>query len=67
MFCPTLDAVQCGFRYTSMNFHDHLLFFIFGYGSVGMFKDCIGTMVLTNESSTHGDLILTSKYCLDSG
>ncbi|KRY57370.1 hypothetical protein T03_5655, partial [Trichinella britovi] len=62
-----LDAVQCGFRYTSLNFHDHLLFFIFGYGSVGMFKDCIGTMMLTNESSTHGDLILTSKYCLDSG
>ncbi|KRZ05341.1 hypothetical protein T11_12847 [Trichinella zimbabwensis] len=62
-----LDAFQCGFRFTSLLFHDHLLFFIFGHGSVGIFKDCIGTLMLTNENSTHGDLILTSKYCLDSG
>ncbi|KRY43147.1 hypothetical protein T01_13224 [Trichinella spiralis] len=62
-----LDAIPCGFRYTSLHFHDHLLFFIFGHGSAGMFKDCIGTIMLTNESSMYGDLILTSKYCLDSG
>ncbi|KRX97388.1 Chymotrypsin-like elastase family member 1, partial [Trichinella pseudospiralis] len=67
MLYPTLDAFQCGFRFTSLVFHDHLLFFIFGEGSVGMYKDCIGTMMLTNESSVSGDLILTSKYCLDSG
>ncbi|KAL1238016.1 Serine protease [Trichinella pseudospiralis] len=60
---PTV-LVECG---NEFYIEDSRYFMVVFYGRTneGVFFDCIGAIVESGINSTHSDLIITSKYCVD--
>ncbi|KRZ33291.1 Kinesin-like protein KIF14 [Trichinella pseudospiralis] len=61
---PITVSVECG---NEFYLEDSRYFMVVFYGRTneGVFFDCIGAIVESGINSTHSDLIITSKYCVD--